>query len=128
MYSGVCICLLLAMLSASSKAHQATGSLGEDAVGTEMDQLNLSQLPRYARASSAGQKKSFQRTDGDQRSNIGNALVKYLQQSRKAGPSGRYVVLPNRPIFDQSHRINDRDYMGWMDFGRRSAEEYEYSS
>lgn len=27
-----------------------------------------------------------------------------------------------------SHRIKDRDYLGWMDFGRRSAEEYEYSS
>ncbi len=27
-----------------------------------------------------------------------------------------------------NHRIADRDYMGWMDFGRRSAEEYEYSS
>ena len=26
-----------------------------------------------------------------------------------------------------SHRIKDRDYLGWMDFGRRSAEEYEYS-
>ncbi|KAI3360785.1 hypothetical protein L3Q82_013024 [Scortum barcoo] len=26
------------------------------------------------------------------------------------------------------HRIKDRDYLGWMDFGRRSAEEYEYSS
>lgn len=27
-----------------------------------------------------------------------------------------------------NHRIADRDYLGWMDFGRRSAEEYEYSS
>ncbi|PWA33555.1 hypothetical protein CCH79_00007433 [Gambusia affinis] len=26
-----------------------------------------------------------------------------------------------------SHRIEDRDYLGWMDFGRRSADEYEYS-
>uniref|UniRef100_A0A8C7XAQ4 Cholecystokinin a n=1 Tax=Oryzias sinensis TaxID=183150 RepID=A0A8C7XAQ4_9TELE len=26
-----------------------------------------------------------------------------------------------------SHRIKDRDYLGWMDFGRRSVEEYEYS-
>uniref|UniRef100_A0A669B846 Cholecystokinin n=1 Tax=Oreochromis niloticus TaxID=8128 RepID=A0A669B846_ORENI len=25
-----------------------------------------------------------------------------------------------------NHRIKDRDYLGWMDFGRRSAEEYEY--
>lgn len=27
-----------------------------------------------------------------------------------------------------NHRIKDRDYLGWMDFGRRSAEEYDYSS
>uniref|UniRef100_A0A8C6YPG9 Cholecystokinin n=2 Tax=Nothoprocta perdicaria TaxID=30464 RepID=A0A8C6YPG9_NOTPE len=70
------------------------------------------------------------RLDGglDPRANLGALLAKYLQQGRK-GPSGRISVMGNRvQSFDPTHRINDRDYMGWMDFGRRSAEEYEYSS
>ncbi|XP_039914969.1 cholecystokinin-like [Hirundo rustica] len=45
------------------------------------------------------------------------------------GSTGRFSVMGNRvQSFDPTHRINDRDYMGWMDFGRCSAEEYEYSS
>lgn len=43
-------------------------------------------------------------------------------------PSGRMSVIKNLQSLDPSHRISDRDYMGWMDFGRRSAEEYEYPS
>ncbi|TRY65694.1 hypothetical protein DNTS_005543 [Danionella cerebrum] len=41
-------------------------------------------------------------------------------------------VRRNSPVSNRAnamnHRIRDRDYVGWMDFGRRSAEEYEYSS
>ncbi|XP_043920588.1 cholecystokinin isoform X1 [Protopterus annectens] len=46
------------------------------------------------------------------------------------GSSGnRYSLMGNKvQSLDPNHRIKDRDYMGWMDFGRRSAEEYEYSS
>ena len=43
-------------------------------------------------------------------------------------PSGRMSVIKNLQSLDPSHRISDRDYMGWMDFGRRSAEEFEYTS
>lgn len=43
-------------------------------------------------------------------------------------PSGRMSILKNLQNLDPSHRISDRDYMGWMDFGRRSAEDYEYPS
>ncbi|NXJ78682.1 CCKN protein, partial [Trogon melanurus] len=66
----------------------------------------------------------------DQRAHLGALLAKYLQQARKGtSPTGRLSVMGNRvQSFDPTHRINDRDYMGWMDFGRRSAEEYEYSS
>ncbi|XP_075445214.1 cholecystokinin isoform X1 [Ascaphus truei] len=130
MYSGICICVLLAVLSTSSIGQQTTGSMNEEPRAPEMEQQSLLQHPRHLRASSTGQIKPFQRLDGngDQKANIGAMLAKYLQQTRKAGPSGRYAVLPNRPVIDPTHRINDRDYMGWMDFGRRSAEEYEYSS
>ncbi|XP_029448500.1 cholecystokinin [Rhinatrema bivittatum] len=129
MYSGICVCMLLAVLTTSSFGQQIAGSIHGNPVGTENEQ-NLSEHPRHIRTlSSTGQLKSFQGVDGssDQKSNVGAMLAKYLRQTRK-GPSGRYAVAPNRPVIDPSHRINDRDYMGWMDFGRRSAEEYEYSS
>lgn len=56
-------------------------------------------------------------------------LLSALPNTSSLGPSGRLSVMGNRvQSIDPTHRINDRDYMGWMDFGRRSAEEYEYSS
>ncbi|XP_075068567.1 cholecystokinin isoform X2 [Mixophyes fleayi] len=129
MYSGICICVLLAVLSTSSTGQQTVGSMNEDPGVREIEQRNLLQHPRHIRASSSGQSRALQRTDGngDQKANFGAMLAKYLQ-ARKGSSTGRYAVLPNRPVIDPTHRINDRDYMGWMDFGRRSAEEYEYSS
>ncbi|NXD77007.1 CCKN protein, partial [Halcyon senegalensis] len=130
MYSSLCICVLLAVLSASSLGQQATGSHNGNPLAAELEQ-SLTEHQRYVRApSSAGPLKSVSRLDGsiDQRANIGALLAKYLQQARK-GPTGRLSVMGNRvQSIDPTHRINDRDYMGWMDFGRRSAEEYEYSS
>ncbi|XP_005278641.1 cholecystokinin isoform X1 [Trachemys scripta elegans] len=130
MYSGICIYMFLAMLSTSSFGQQATGSHNENPVATELEQ-SLTEHHRHVRVpSSAGQLKPIQRLDGnvDQKANIGALLAKYLQQARK-GPTGRISMMGNRvQNIDPTHRINDRDYMGWMDFGRRSAEEYEYSS
>ncbi|XP_068090596.1 cholecystokinin isoform X2 [Hyperolius riggenbachi] len=129
MYSGICICILLAVLSATSMGQQTAGSINEDPGVGERAQQSILQHPRHIRASSSNQLKPFQRVDGngDQKAIFGAMLAKYLQ-TRKGSSTGRYAVLPNRAIIDPTHRINDRDYMGWMDFGRRSAEEYEYSS
>ncbi|NXT65824.1 CCKN protein, partial [Chaetops frenatus] len=130
MYSGLCICVLLAVLSVSSFGQQALGSHDGNPLPAELEQ-SLTEHHRHARApSSAGPLKPLPRLDagGDQRANIGALLAKYLQQARK-GSTGRFSVMGNRvQSIDPTHRINDRDYMGWMDFGRRSAEEYEYSS
>ncbi|NXI68491.1 CCKN protein, partial [Anseranas semipalmata] len=130
MYSGICICVFLAVLSVSSFGQQTAGSHNGNLLAAELEQ-SLTEHHRHARApSSAGPLKSAPRLDGsiDQRANIGALLAKYLQQARK-GPTGRLSVMGNRvQSIDPTHRINDRDYMGWMDFGRRSAEEYEYSS
>ncbi|NXP06925.1 CCKN protein, partial [Thinocorus orbignyianus] len=130
MYSGICICLFLAMLSVSSLGQQTVGSHNGNPLAAELQQ-SLTEQHRHIRApSSTGPLKSASRLDGsiEQRANIGALLAKYLQQARK-GPTGRLSVMGNRVQgIDPTHRINDRDYMGWMDFGRRSAEEYEYSS
>ncbi|NXP16416.1 CCKN protein, partial [Scytalopus superciliaris] len=130
MYSSVCICVLLAALSVSSFGQQPVGSQDGTPLAAELEQ-SFTEHHRHARApSSAGLLKPVPRLDGstDQRANIGALLAKYLQQARK-GSTGRLSVMGNRvQNIDPTHRINDRDYMGWMDFGRRSAEEYEYSS
>ncbi|NWX17336.1 CCKN protein, partial [Aegotheles bennettii] len=130
MYSSVCICVFLAVLSASSFGQQTVGSHDGNPLTAELEQ-RLTEHHRQVRApSSAGSLKSVPRLDGgiDQRAHIGALLAKYLQQARK-GATGRLSVMGNRvQSIDPTHRINDRDYMGWMDFGRRSAEEYEYSS
>lgn len=125
MYSGICICLLLAVLSMSSSGQQNSESHNANPVVTNLGQ-NLKDNHRNIRSPATG--RSIQWVDGnaDQKANLGALLAKYLQQARR-GSSGRVsaVGLQN---FDPTHRIKDRDYVGWMDFGRRSAEEYEYSS
>ncbi|NXU55731.1 CCKN protein, partial [Turnix velox] len=132
MYSGICICVFLAVLSASSLGQQTVSSHSGNPLAAELEQ-SLTQQHRHVRASSStGPLKPVPWLDGsiDQRANIGALLAKYLQQARKGtGPSGRLLVMGNKvQNIDPTHRINDRDYMGWMDFGRRSAEEYEYNS
>ncbi|XP_019364454.1 PREDICTED: cholecystokinin [Crocodylus porosus] len=130
MYSGICICVFLAALATISFGQQSTGFHNANPVAPELEQ-SLTEHHRHVRTpSSASQLRSVQRVDGnvDQKANIGALLTKYLQQARK-GPTGRISIMGNRvQSIDPTHRINDRDYMGWMDFGRRSAEEYEYSS
>ncbi|NWW54472.1 CCKN protein, partial [Pedionomus torquatus] len=130
MYSGICIGVFLAVLSVSSFGQQTVGSHNGNPLAAEIEQ-SLTEHHQHIRApSSTGPLKSVSRLDGsiDQRANIGALLAKYLQQARK-GSTGRLSVMGNRVQgIDPTHRINDRDYMGWMDFGRRSAEEYEYSS
>ncbi|XP_040850871.1 cholecystokinin [Ochotona curzoniae] len=72
--------------------------------------------------------RAVQKTDaGESRAHLGALLARYIQQARRA-PAGRISAIKNLQSLDPSHRISDRDYMGWMDFGRRSAEEYEYPS
>ncbi|XP_071416397.1 cholecystokinin [Pithys albifrons albifrons] len=130
MYSGICICVFLAVLSVSSLGQQTVGSYHGTPLAAELEQ-SVTEHQRHIRApSSAGLLKPLPRLEGgsDQRANLGALLAKYLQQARK-GSTGRLSVMGNRvQNIDPTHRINDRDYMGWMDFGRRSAEEYEYSS
>ncbi|KFP73779.1 PREDICTED: cholecystokinin [Apaloderma vittatum] len=130
MHSGICLCVLLAVLSAGSLGQQTVGSHDGNPPAAELEK-SLTEHHRHLRSpSSAGPLKSTPRLEGsvDQRAHLGALLAKYLQQARK-GPTGRLSVMGNRvQSFDPTHRINDRDYMGWMDFGRRSAEEYEYSS
>ncbi|KAI5771979.1 cholecystokinin [Enhydra lutris kenyoni] len=115
MNGGVCLCVLLAVLAAGALAQPVPAT---DPVGPGAQQEE--EAPRR-------QLRAVQKVDGEPRAHLGALLARYIQQARKA-PSGRMSVIKNLQGLDPSHRISDRDYMGWMDFGRRSAEEYEYPS
>ncbi|XP_006013099.1 cholecystokinin [Latimeria chalumnae] len=130
MYSGICICMFLAVLSMGCFGQQTTGSNNDSLMAGDTEQRFTTHERHVRAAPSSGQLKPFPKLEGnpDQRANLGALLTKYLQQARR-GSSGRYALLGSKAQnLDSNHRINDRDYMGWMDFGRRSAEEYEYSS
>ncbi|XP_020042163.1 cholecystokinin [Castor canadensis] len=115
MNTGVCLCVLMAFLAVRALAQP--GSPADPAI-SEMQRAE--EVPRR-------QLRAVPRTEGESRARLGALLARYIQQARKA-PSGRTSLMKNLQSLGPSHRISDRDYMGWMDFGRRSAEEYEYPS
>ncbi|XP_059793579.1 cholecystokinin [Balaenoptera ricei] len=115
MNGGLCLCVLMAVLAAGALAQPVPPA---DPAGPWAQQED--EAPRR-------QLRAVRRVDDESRAHLGALLARYIQQSRKA-PAGRMSVIKNLQSLDPSHRISDRDYMGWMDFGRRSAEEYEYTS
>ncbi|CAI9159388.1 unnamed protein product [Rangifer tarandus platyrhynchus] len=115
MNRGVCLCLLMAVLAAGALAQPVPHA---EPTGPRAQQAE--EAPRR-------QLRAVPRADDEPRAHLGALLARYIQQARKA-PSGRMSVIKNLQSLDPSHRISDRDYMGWMDFGRRSAEEFEYTS
>ncbi|KAG8521593.1 Cholecystokinin [Galemys pyrenaicus] len=114
MNSGVCLCVLMAVLAARALAQPVPPAESVDPGAHRAEEASWRQL------------RAVQRAEVDPRAHLGALLARYVQQARKA-PSGRMSIVKNLQSLDPSHRISDRDYMGWMDFGRRSAEEYEYA-
>nr|XP_020452302.1 cholecystokinin-like [Monopterus albus] len=132
---GIYVCVLLAALSSGSLSLPSQ-SMSQRA---ENEALVSDSLPppspshtRHARSAPAltsGQLANYNQPqeDADARNSLSQLLVRLM--SRKASPYQTRSSLTSRASgLAPSHRIKDRDYLGWMDFGRRSAEEYEYSS
>ncbi|XP_034017271.1 cholecystokinin [Thalassophryne amazonica] len=63
----------------------------------------------------------------DSRANLSELLTRLIS-TRKGSVRRNSTANSRGGGLSANHRIADRDYVGWMDFGRRSAEEYEYSS
>uniref|UniRef100_A0A9J8B5N1 Gastrin/cholecystokinin peptide hormone domain-containing protein n=2 Tax=Cyprinus carpio TaxID=7962 RepID=A0A9J8B5N1_CYPCA len=126
MNSGVCMCVILAALSASCLGLPRSSSPGTDdsPLPSQLD-TSLSGHHRVIRSTSLTLKQQPEgNTDPDTRANLSELLAKLIS---KKGSVRRNSSMNNRAN-SINHRIKDRDYVGWMDFGRRSAEEYEYSS
>nr|XP_023683506.1 cholecystokinin-like [Paramormyrops kingsleyae] len=124
MNSGFCMCVLLAALSSSclGRPHY-TPSLDENRPATAQRDTGLPDHPRQARSVSlTGQKQLVQQELAVEPGTSLNELLSRLI-SRK-GTIRRNSTMNSRAT--GNHRI--KDYQGWMDFGRRSAEEYEYTS
>ncbi|XP_052002326.1 cholecystokinin-like [Xyrauchen texanus] len=121
MNTGICVCVLLAALSTSSCLALPTHS--RDDVQPD----HVAGHTRHTRAASPiGHLSLLSKPEDseDPRSSLTELLARIISAK------GAYRRSPsvNSRSTGTSHRIKDRDYLGWMDFGRRSAEEYEYSS
>ncbi|XP_029958641.1 cholecystokinin-like [Salarias fasciatus] len=128
---GICVCVLLAALSSGSLSlpSPSVRAEGKPPAADSLQpspSLNHTRQTRSAPAPPSGQFSSYsQDVDGPHR--LSQLLARII--SRKGSPFQARSSLSSRSSgLPPSHRITDRDYMGWMDFGRRSAEEYEYSS
>ncbi|XP_042280676.1 cholecystokinin-like [Thunnus albacares] len=130
---GICVCVLLAALSSGSLSLPSQ-SMSQRADGETLvsDSLpapspNHTRQVRSAPALPSGQLANYNqpREEADARNSLSQLLARLI--SRK-GYQTRSSITSRASGLSPSHRIKDRDYLGWMDFGRRSAEEYEYSS
>uniref|UniRef100_A0A8D3A119 Gastrin/cholecystokinin peptide hormone domain-containing protein n=1 Tax=Scophthalmus maximus TaxID=52904 RepID=A0A8D3A119_SCOMX len=123
---GICVCVLLAALSGGSLSlpTQATPR-GEALLADSLPPPSpgRARQARSAPAAPPGQLAHYNQPQEDPRNSLSRLLARLL--SRK----GERSSLSSRASgLAPGHRIKDRDYLGWMDFGRRSAEEYEYPS
>ncbi|TSK87409.1 Cholecystokinin [Bagarius yarrelli] len=110
MNCGVCVCVLLVALSVTLAARTRSSPV--------QDENNA--LPSQIDASVNGGH------NVNQRANLNELLARLI--SRKGSVRRNSMANNKASGLSANHRIKDRDYLGWMDFGRRSAEEYDYSS
>ncbi|KAM8733913.1 cholecystokinin [Acanthopagrus schlegelii] len=129
---GICVCVLLAALSSRSlslPSHTVSQRAEGEALPSDSLPPHHTRQARSAPALPSGQLASYTtpQEGADARSSLSQLLARLI--SRKGSPYQTRSSLSSRASgLAPSHRIKDRDYLGWMDFGRRSAEEYEYSS
>uniref|UniRef100_A0A4W5NAM4 Gastrin/cholecystokinin peptide hormone domain-containing protein n=1 Tax=Hucho hucho TaxID=62062 RepID=A0A4W5NAM4_9TELE len=137
MTAGLCVCVLLVVLSTSCLGRpQSSPPLQEG--GPAMPPSSEARLEAYAHFLSKPRLRQTRSSpldntipytaeeDGDSRANLSELLARLIS-SRKGSIRKNSTVNSRASGLSANHRIKDRDYNGWMDFGRRSAEEYEYS-
>ncbi|CAN9503785.1 unnamed protein product [Ophioblennius macclurei] len=137
MTAGLCVCVVLAVLCASCLGlplSSLPSDEGQRSIAApsearlEADTHTFGE-PHLRHSRSAPQLKALPlaEEDADSRANLSELLARLIS-SRKASVRRNSTANSRGGGLSTNHRIADRDYMGWMDFGRRSAEEYEYSS
>ncbi|XP_029370225.1 cholecystokinin-like [Echeneis naucrates] len=137
MTAGLCVCVVLAVLYMScsglpllskpvDEGHRSISTPTEALL--DADTYSLGELlPRHRRSAPKLKAIPLAEDDGDSRANLSELLARLIS-FRKASVRRNSTANSRASGLSANHRIADRDYLGWMDFGRRSAEEYEYSS
>lgn len=122
---GISVCVLLAALFSSSLSLPSQSASQKTEVELRLSEAPPSQDSHTRQVRSMGSELS--QDDTEARNTLTQLLARLL--SRKAAAYQPRSSLSSRASGPApGHRIKDRDYLGWMDFGRRSAEEYEYAS
>ncbi|KAM3872827.1 cholecystokinin [Diretmus argenteus] len=131
---GICLCVLLAALSSGSLSLPSQPTSHGEGEALLSDSLpppspDRTRQARSAAAPPSGQLATYNqaREGADPRSSLRELLAR-LMSRKGSGYQTRPSITSRASGPGPAHRIKDRDYQGWMDFGRRSAEEYEYSS
>ncbi|XP_068425982.1 cholecystokinin-like [Clinocottus analis] len=130
---GICVCVLLAALTSSSLSlpSQSMSQRAEGGALVSDDMPPPSSLhTRQARSAAAppsGRLADYNQLQEEAKARNGLSQLLARLISRK-GYETRSSLTSRASGLAPGHRIKDRDYQGWMDFGRRSAEEYEYPS
>ncbi|XP_049606320.1 cholecystokinin [Syngnathus scovelli] len=128
MPAGLSVCVVLAVLCASSLG--LPSHLGDEDQRSPTKEAHLEADAHFLGEPHLRHSRSIPQLKGSQEDgNLGELLARLIS-SRKASSVRRNSSVNSRGggLSATNHRIADRDYTGWMDFGRRSAEEYEYSS
>ncbi|XP_071767883.1 cholecystokinin [Centroberyx gerrardi] len=133
---GICVCVLLAALSSGSLSLPSQPTLqraeGEALLSDSLPapSPNRTRQARSAPAPPAGQLANYNlpQEDTDPRNSLSQLLARLISRKGSLQQQTRSSLTSRASGLGPGHRIKDRDYLGWMDFGRRSAEEYEYSA
>ncbi|XP_069032729.1 cholecystokinin [Embiotoca jacksoni] len=137
MTAGLCVCVVLAILCTSCLGLPFSSQPldeGQRSISAPLEALLEADThtlgePHHRHRRSGPQLKALPlaEDDADSRANLSELLARLIS-SRKGSVRRNSTANSKGGGLSTNHRIADRDYLGWMDFGRRSAEEYEYSS
>nr|XP_057902893.1 cholecystokinin-like isoform X2 [Doryrhamphus excisus] len=129
---GLSVCVVLVVLCTSSLGIPFSSQLQDEDQRTPSQEALLeadTSVKPHLRHSRSAPQLSLAQEDAESRANLSELLARLIS-SRKASVRRNSSAANSRGggLSSANHRIADRDYLGWMDFGKRSAEEYEYSS
>ncbi|XP_012991075.1 cholecystokinin [Esox lucius] len=137
MTAGLCVCIVLGVLCnsclgrphSSSSLQEVRQGLSPPSEAHLKTNGHFDPEPRlrHSRSDPLTNTIPYAGEDEDPRANLSELLARLIS-SRKGSIRRNSTVNSRASGLNVNHRIKDRDYTGWMDFGRRSAEEYEYSS
>nr|XP_057902890.1 cholecystokinin-like isoform X1 [Doryrhamphus excisus]XP_057902891.1 cholecystokinin-like isoform X1 [Doryrhamphus excisus]XP_057902892.1 cholecystokinin-like isoform X1 [Doryrhamphus excisus] len=143
---GLSVCVVLVVLCTSSLGIPFSSQLQDEDQRTPSQEALLeadTSVKPHLRHSRSAPQLSLAQEDAESRANLSELLARLISSRKGWTASNPKAMMQQQTsvrrnssaansrgggLSSANHRIADRDYLGWMDFGKRSAEEYEYSS